>query len=147
MCTHTVCDNIVATFLKKKIEKEKPEYVGDLMKIFKKIPEYQEADKIGAGPKLFVGHEDNHCGKIALTEITGGTKGNPKLFEKMAQAGIGTIVGMHVSEEHRKQAEEAHLNVVIAGHVSSDSIGMNIFLDELKKKGIEIIPCSGLIQL
>jgi len=31
--------------------------------------------------------------------------------------------------------------------MSSDSIGMNLFLDELEKKGIEIIPCSGMIRV
>ena len=54
---------------------------------------------------------------------------------------------MHVSEEHKKEAEAANVNVVIAGHISSDSIGMNIFLDELEKQGIEMIPCSGLIRI
>ena len=51
------------------------------------------------------------------------------------------------SEKNRKKAEENNLNVVIAGHDSSDSIGMNLFLDELEKKGVEIIPCSGLIRI
>jgi len=36
---------------------------------------------------------------------------------------------------------------VIAGHISSDSLGVNLLLDELEKKGIEIIPCSGLIRI
>ena len=147
MNSHTPCDNLAARFLKNLIEKEKPERVEDLMKILKEIPEYKEAMKIGAGPKIFVGDKDNRCGKIALTEITGGTEGSPKLYEKMAQAGIGTVVGMHISEEHKKEAETANLNVVIAGHMSSDSLGVNLFLDELEKKGIEIIPCSGLIRI
>ena len=103
--------------------------------------------KIGAGPKIFVGKPANHCGKIALTEITGGTEGSAKLYSKMALAGIGTTVGMHISEEHKKEAEAANLNVVIAGHISSDSLGVNLFLDELEKKGMEIVPCSGLIRV
>ena len=65
----------------------------------------------------------------------------------MAQVGIGTIVGMHMSEEHKKEAENALVNVVIAGHMSSDSLGVNLFLDELEKRGVEIIPCSGLIRV
>jgi len=65
----------------------------------------------------------------------------------MAQAGIGTVVGMHISEEHRKEAETANINVVIAGHMSSDSLGMNLFLDKLQEQGIEIIPFSGLIRV
>lgn len=148
MCCHTVTDNLVANFLKNKIEKEDNLLrLEDLLNLLKEIPEYKEAMKFGAGPKIFVGDPERRCGKIALTEITGGTEGSPKLYEKMAIAGIGTTVGMHVSEEHKKEAEAAHLNVVIAGHMSSDSLGINLFLDELEKQGIEIIPCSGLIRV
>jgi putative NIF3 family GTP cyclohydrolase 1 type 2 len=111
------------------------------------IPEYKEAAKIGAGPKITVGSLENRCGKIALTEVTGGTEGSPKLYEKMAIAGIGTIVSMHQSEEHWQKAKESHINIIVAGHTSSDSLGMNLFLDELEKRGIEIVPCSGLIRV
>jgi len=144
---HTPCDNLAAKFLKDLIEREKSERIGDLMNLLKEIPEYKTAAKIGAGPKIFIGDLERRCGKIALTEITGGTEGSPKIYEKMATAGIGTIIGMHISEEHKKEAEAANINVVIAGHMSSDSLGVNLFLDELEKRGIEIIGCSGLIRI
>lgn len=148
MNCHTICDNLAAKFLKEKIESAKNlTRVEDLMSLLKEISEYKEAIKIGIGPKIFVGSPENYCGKIAITEITGGTEGSSKLYEKMANSGIGTIVGMHISEEGKKEAEAANINVVIAGHMSSDSLGMNLFLDELEKKGIEIIPCSGLIRV
>jgi putative NIF3 family GTP cyclohydrolase 1 type 2 len=145
--SHTPCDNLAAKFLKEKVEKENLERIEDLIRSLKEIPEYKTAINFGAGPKIFVGSEENRCGKIAITEITGGTEGSPKLYEKMAQAGIGTVIGMHISEEHKKEAEASNINVVIAGHMSSDSLGMNLFLDELEKQGIEIIPCSGLIRV
>ncbi len=149
MCLHTACDNLAAGFLKEKIEEKEKELVRieDLMSFLRKIPEYKVAIELGAGPKIFVGKKENRCGKIALTEITGGTEGSPKLYEKMAIAGIGTVVGMHISEEHKKEAEAANLNVVIAGHMSSDSLGVNLLLDDLEKRGIEIVPCSGLIRI
>ena len=147
MCLHTTCDNLAARFLKDKIEKEKFERIEDLMKFLKEIPEYKEAIKFGAGPKIFVGSEENRCGKISVAEITGGTEPGPKIYEKMAQAGIGTILGMHMREENKKEAEAANINVVIAGHISSDSLGVNLFLDELGKRGIKIVPCSGLIRI
>jgi len=147
MNIHTPADNLVASFLKRKIEKEKPEYVEDILVLLKSIPEYKEAIKIGAGPRLFAGKPENRCGKISLTEITGGTEGSPQIYERLAQAGVGTVVAMHMSEEHRKQAEKAHINVVVAGHIASDSVGLNLFLDELAKQKIEIIPCSGLTRV
>jgi putative NIF3 family GTP cyclohydrolase 1 type 2 len=144
---HTPADNLVANFLKNNIEKKEHLLVGEILDDLKQIPEYAEGQKQGAGPRLFAGSPENYCGKVAITEITGGTEGSPKIYEKMSQAGIGTIIGMHMSEEHKKEAEKNHLNAIIAGHISSDSLGVNLFLDELEKQGIEIVPCSGLIRV
>ncbi len=138
--THTPADNLAAKFLKDLIEIDKPERLEDLLSLLHEIPEYKEAVKIGTGPKIFVGEPERRCGKVCLSEITGGTEPTPKIYEKMAQAGVGTVVGMHMSEESKKEAEAANINVVIAGHMSSDSLGMNLFLDELEKRGIKIIP-------
>ena len=147
MNAHTNSDNMAANFLRKVIENKTFERVGDIINTLKEIPEYQEAMKIGVGPKIFVGAPDHRCGKIALTEVTGGTEGSPLLYEKIAQAGIGTVIGMHISEEHKKQAQAANINIVIAGHMSSDSLGMNLLMDDLEKAGIEIIPCSGFTRV
>ena len=147
ICTHTVADNLGADYLAKLLKKKNCEFIEDVLKMLKEIPEYREAIKIKAGPKLFVGKKENSCGKIVVTEFTGGTSGSKEIYEKMAQAGIGTIIGMHMGEEHRKEAEKYHINVVIAGHMASDSLGMNLFLDKLEKKGIKIIPTSGLIRV
>lgn len=146
---HTPCDNMVAKFLFDLIKKneKKLDYVEDVLKLLKEIPEYAAAVKIEGGPTLFAGRKENRCGKIAVTEITGGTEGAPGIYEKMSQAGIGTVIGMHLSEKHKSAAEKAHINALVAGHISSDSIGMNLFLDELEKRGVEIISCSGLIRV
>lgn len=147
MNSHTPTDNLAAQFLKRFIEGKNLEKVGEVVEALKEIPEYKEAMKIGVGPKIFVGAPDHRCGKIALSEITGGTEGSPKLYEKIAQAGIGTVIGMHVSEDHKKEAQAAHINIVIAGHMSSDSLGVNLFMDELQKQGIEIVACSGFTRV
>jgi putative NIF3 family GTP cyclohydrolase 1 type 2 len=147
MNLHTPADNLVAKFVDTKLKKDQPEYLDDVLNSLLEIAEYKEAAKKGFGPVIFAGNKDNRVGKIALTEITGGTSSSKEIYEKLSQAGIGTIIGMHMNEESRKEAEKYHINVVIAGHISSDSLGMNLFLDELEKKGIEIIPCAGLMRV
>lgn len=149
MSAHTATDNLVAKHLDTLLKRHKNELdtVSDVMKLLKTIPEYRIAIKQKAGPKLFAGHLEHSLGRIALTEVTGGTSGSKEIFAALSQAGVGTIVGMHMSEEHKNEAEKHHLNVVIAGHISSDSIGLNLFLDELEKRGVEIVPCGGLIRV
>lgn len=147
MCLHTVCDNLGASFLKDKLEKEKLEYVEDVMKVIKTIPEYQIYDKRLMPSKIFVGSPDAYCGKVVVTEFTGGTSGSKDIYERLSHYSIGTVVGMHMSEEYKAEAEKHHINVVIATHMASDSLGVNLFCDELEKKGIEIIPCSGFVRV
>jgi putative NIF3 family GTP cyclohydrolase 1 type 2 len=147
MCVHTPADNLVYQFVKEKIEKENPQTVEELIQLLKKIPEYHEATQLGFGPKIFAGTPARRCGKIAVTQMTGGAEGAKEIYEKMAQAGIGTIVGMHLSEQHKREAEKNHINVIIAGHISSDSLGLNLFLDEVEKQGVKVVPCSGLIRV
>jgi len=143
MCVHTPADNMVNTFLDKLFAEKKPETVGDIVEILLTLPEYQASKRTNAGPKLFTGKESNRAGKI-FVDMTGGTSGSEDAFAKLAIAGVGTIVGMHMGEKHRKEAEKNHINVLIAGHMASDSLGINLLLDALEKEGLEVITCSGL---
>ncbi|KJS16072.1 MAG: NGG1p interacting factor 3 protein, NIF3 [Peptococcaceae bacterium BRH_c4b] len=145
MCTHTVADNMVNTYLQKKFDDQKPETLGDVIKMLKEEQEYAEAAKLSAGPTLVLGSKERRAGKI-MVDMTGGTGGSEDAYAKLSHAGVGTLVSMHIGEKHRKEAEKNHVNVVIAGHMASDSLGMNLLLDELEARGMEIIPCSGLIR-
>ena len=54
---------------------------------------------------------------------------------------------MHIPEKHLKEANKHHINVVIAGHMASDTLGMNLLLDAVEKAGqtkLSVIECSGL---
>jgi len=146
ICTHTPADNCVATYLQKLFDTKKPETVGDVLGVLRDIPEYAEAEKLGAGLRVFTGSEERRTGKV-LVDMTGGTGGSHKAFEKLANTSdIGTIVGMHISEKNREQAEKNHINVVIAGHIASDTLGMNLLLDGVEKaakRKFDLIECSG----
>ncbi len=147
ICIHTPADNCVTNYLKKRFEKEKPYKLKDLMKILKNIPEYKKSAKLQVPPKIVSGSEDSKCGKI-FVDMTGGTGGSKDIFEKYANSGVSTLVGMHLSEEHLENAKKAKLNVVIAGHISSDNLGLNLLFDELEKEEkLEFIGISGFERI
>lgn len=145
MSVHTPADNLVSKFLQEKIDQSDIKTLKDVIKLLKSIYEYREASKLKSGPKIIVGSEERSAGKVVV-EMTGGTSGSKDVYEKLADSGVGTLVTMHISEEHRKKAEENHINVIVAGHIASDSIGMNLLADKLEKKSIKIVPCSGFIR-
>ncbi|WP_072910648.1 NGG1p interacting factor NIF3 [Desulforamulus aeronauticus] len=146
MCCHTPADNMVTEYVQKKIDESNADTLGDIVKVLKEIPEYAEAVKTGAGPTIVVGSKDRRAGKV-FVDMTGGTSGSQDAYAKLAAAGVGTLVVMHIGENHRKEAEKHHVNVIIAGHMASDSLGMNLLLDEIAKQGVEILTCSGLTRI
>jgi len=145
MCVHTPADNSVFRFLTTLFDREAPRKVKDVVELLKEIPEYAQAARHAAGPTIICGAPDRRAGKIFI-DMTGGTSGSEAAYEQLASAGVGTIIAMHMKEEHRKKAEKYHLNVVIAGHIASDSLGMNLILDQFAARGVQITACSGLIR-
>lgn len=146
MCVHTAADNLASHFLQNKLEESSYLSIADILNILYKIPEYAQARKLKAGPRIIAGDAGRRAGKVFI-KFTGGTAGPEKMYEKLVNAGVGTMICMHMSEKHLSLAKENNLNVIIAGHMASDSLGVNIFLDEVEKRGVNIIPCSGLIRI
>ena len=145
MCVHTPADNMVHTYLQRELDRGRPYSLDDVLDLLMEQPEYQEAARNGAGPKIVLGNKNRRAGRI-FVDMTGGTSGNKKAFEKIAASGVNTIVGMHISDAHRDEARKHHLNFVIAGHISSDTLGMNRLLDKLSVKAsapFETLDCSG----
>ncbi|MHB0976019.1 MAG: NGG1p interacting factor NIF3 [Candidatus Aquicultorales bacterium] len=146
MSCHTPADNMVTRFVQDHIDEKGPRIVRDVVDALLELPEYKAASKDKAGPMILVGDGKRRAGKVVV-DMTGGTEGPEDSIPRLAEAGVGTIVQMHLGDKLRKKAEEAKMNVVIAGHIASDSIGLNLFLDKLETRGVEIIPCSGLYRI
>ena len=147
MCVHTPADNHVANYLQKLFDRKKPKKLSQVLTILKNIPEYSDGLKKKAGPRILIGDPKREAGRV-FVDMTGGTEGPKKVFARLSQAGVGTILSMHLSEEHFKNAKEEHINIVIAGHITSDTLRLNLLLDRLDKKArFRIIPCSGFVRM
>lgn len=147
MCCHTPSDNFVAKYLQETINRAKPKKVSEVLGILYKIPEYKDALFKKAGPKLILGKPENKIKKV-FVDMTGGTEGPKELFGRLSQAGVDTIVCMHLSEEHFAKAKPEHINVIVAGHIASDTVGLNLILDKIEQREkLEIVCCSGFKRI
>jgi hypothetical protein len=144
---HTPADNSVQTFVQRFLDNEPPDSLDALTKALRTIPEYEDAAHKGYGPTIVCGAGSARPGRIVV-EMTGGTEGPTDALNRLSAAGVGTLVGMHYSEEHRKRAEELKMNLVVAGHISSDVLGMNLILDAIEAVGEIAIYCaSGMVRV
>lgn len=142
---HSAADNMVQDYLTRILTDGEPRTLGDIVDILMREPEYREAARSNARPRIMVGSKDSRCGRV-MCKMTGGTSGPKEMYEALARAGVGTVVGMHFPDSHYDAAREAHVNLVVSGHMPSDSLGINLICDVWEREGIDVIPCSGLIR-
>ena len=143
MCCHTPSDNHVVRYLQNMMDARKPKTLQDVVHLLLREPEYRDAVVNKAGPKILLGKPQDKAGKI-IVDMTGGTEGSKEIFARISQAGVDTVLCMHLSEEHFNKVKPEHIHVIVAGHIASDNLGMNLLLDKLQKKdSFEIVGCSG----
>jgi hypothetical protein len=146
MCAHTACDNLVNDYLDRLMRQAQPESLADVISLLLQLPEIAAAAADQNPPRLVAGAAGNKAGRIFI-DMTGGTAPPNDYYRLAAAAGIGTVICMNAKREAIALAAEAKLNVVSAGHMACDSIGMNLFLDQLAARGVEIIAASGLTRV
>lgn len=146
MSCHTPADNSVQRFVQAVLDERLPETLDDVVKALRAIPEYEYAAKHGYGPELVLGESEHRPGRIVV-DMTGGTEGPVDSLDRLSAAGVGTLVGMHYGEEYRTRAEGLHMNLIVAGHISSDTLGMNLILDRIESQGVKVICTSGIVRV
>lgn len=145
LALHTIWDNMGNDFLTKLLAKKEHDTVGDIFDVINEIPEFIEARRGKAGPDIVSGNRNRRAGKVVVS-FTGGTNPSKELYIEMAKAGVGTLVEMHLPDDAVTELRKLHINVIDTGHMAADSIGANLFLDAVEKRGVEVVPCSGLIR-
>lgn len=106
------------------------------------LPIYKDAL---ASPVVRVGSPSSYAGKIAVL-FAGGTNGGSDVYKSYFDAGVGTIVCMHTPENVIKDVREQNIgNVIVAGHMASDSIGLNKLIEAWENAGFEVVKMSGIL--
>lgn len=138
-----VAENTVQEHLDQSLEGNSTAKLKDVLAALRKLPEYA---KVPAGPVIRVGSEESYAGKVWVT-MAGGTGGGEEVAKAYFEAGVGTLVVMHMPEKVIKAVREQNIgNVVVAGHMASDSIGINGIITALEAKGIQVTRMSGVID-
>jgi hypothetical protein len=120
--------------------------VGKLVDELKTIPEMKASL---VQPELWLGSAENPVGRW-IVQIAAGTNGGAAIYRTYYEHGINTILAMHIDDRDLRELEQLQLpgaNLVITGHMPSDSIGMNRVIAALEQRGLEVIAGSGVIRV
>ncbi|MFH1751607.1 MAG: NGG1p interacting factor NIF3 [archaeon] len=148
ICLHTVADNYCQQFVKNLVEKNNPRTLNETIELLKEVPEFIEYRKRGQEIKLVNGNPNNSLGNF-FVEMTGGTTPVQKVYKKLANSGVSTIIDMHNTEDNIKEAKKHNLNIILTNHIPSDNLGLNLLLDQIEKKlgKLNVIECSGFVRV
>ncbi len=133
MNIHLPIDQVTREFLLGAIRRSGAKTVGDLVESLTKIPEFARAKtKI----EVRMGSPRDPLGNWVLV-FAAGTNGGYPVANAYFDAGVDTVIYLHVDyDELVRLRKEDKGNLTVLGHMAGDSIGINLFLKELKKKGV-----------
>jgi len=99
------------------------------------------------GIEVRVGRPDNTVGRVVVSHGAG-TNGGYSVAKAYFDHHVDTVVYIHCRPEdsRRLQADFPNgKNLLVTGHIASDSVGINPFIAALRERGLEVTPVSGII--
>jgi putative NIF3 family GTP cyclohydrolase 1 type 2 len=134
---HQPCDEYMRQVILKAIKAGSTKHVSDIVKSISSIPEFRRAVtkvevKLGSGKNL--------AGRWALV-VAAGTNGGYQIAKAYMQAGVSTVIYLHVDHGELTKMKEDNLdgNLIVMGHLAGDSIGLNGLADRLEGLGVETV--------
>ncbi len=137
MNIHTPLDELGRKIMTQKIQNEtrKDATVKDVISALKKLPEFKNA-KTNIETRL--GNPTNPAGKIIVSHGAG-TNGGYEIARTYFKHGINTLIYIHISPtDLEKMRADGLGNLIITGHIASDSVGINPLIKELENREISV---------
>jgi hypothetical protein len=144
---HLPCDIITRRLMAEKMAPfNRPESRATVAEVVEALQEFPEQRQAATEPKIRLGAPERLAGRVTVA-IAGYTNGGIDVLRAYFDAGVGTVLSMHFPESDLREAREQTLagNLIVTGHMASDSIGINFFLDELHRLGLTVVRGGGIV--
>ena len=150
MAIHNPCDEIGRRVMDETLRGGLPEdaKVRDAIAVLNALPEFEKAlTKI----VVRMGKTQNLVGKWVVIHGAG-TNGGYPVAKAAFDHGIDTIFYIHIDAGHLRRLREEYgregaKNLVVTGHIASDSVGINVLVRELRKRGVSVDCFGGVLDV
>jgi len=137
MNIHTPLDEVGRRIMSEKVDSRIREdsTVRDVVSALEELPEFKNAV---TQIKIRLGKAENPAGKVVVSHGAG-TNGGYEIATTYFKYGIGTVVYIHIRPgDLEKLKAENRGNLIITGHIASDSVGINPLIQELEKRNVSV---------
>jgi len=133
MNIHNPLDEVGRRIMQEHVDSriKKNSKVQDVVSALKELEEFKNAT---TQIKIRLGKAETPAGKVVVSHGAG-TNGGYEVAKAYFQHGMGTVVYIHISPaDLEKLRAEGKGNLIVTGHIASDSVGINPFIHELRKR-------------
>jgi putative NIF3 family GTP cyclohydrolase 1 type 2 len=119
--------------------------VGDLVRRF--VETFEEFRAAATRVEVLVGKETHRLGRVVVSHAAG-TNGGYSVGKAYFEHGVDTLVYIHCrpDDARRLEAEFGETKaLVVTGHIASDSVGINPYVDRLRDEGLDVTTASGVL--
>lgn len=139
MNIHNPLDEIGRRIMQETVDSAVPEKVKDVVDALYTLPEFQKAlTKIEA----VIGNEEGDARKTVIAHGAG-TNGGYDIAKTYFEYGF-CVVYIHIKLADYLKLKNERGNLIVSGHIASDSVGINPFIKALEEKDIEVIKIGGI---
>ena len=149
MNVHNPCDEIGRRVMDETLKKSvrRTSKVSSAVAALSKLPEFANAE---TRIEIRMGRPTNPIGTWVVLHGAG-TNGGYHVAKCAFDHGIDTVLYIHVDPGHLKRLHDefgprGEHNLIVTGHVASDSIGVNVLVRELRARGLEVTCMSGVVE-
>ena len=150
MCIHNPCDEIGRRVMDETLRAQLPPNarVRDAIDVLSAIPEFQSAR---TRIVVRMGKLENPLGAWAVHHGAG-TNGGVPVARAAYDNRIDTVFYIHINAGAlqrlwERYGREGSKNLVVTGHVASDSIGINALVREMRARGLRVDTYSGIVDV
>ena len=137
MNIHTPLDELGRRIMSDKIKQGigKDATVGDVVSTLRELPEFKNST---TDIKIRLGAAENHAGKVIVSHGAG-TNGGYEIAKTYFKHGVNTLIYIHISPADLERLKADGVgNLIITGHIASDSVGINPFIRELENRDVSV---------
>ncbi len=149
MNIHTPLDEIGRRRMSEAVSQlDKQDTVNDLIILFQ--DHFAEFRNAKTKIEVMVGRQENHLGRTVISHAAG-TNGGYPVAKAYFDHGVDTVVYIHCRPDSdlkrlQREYQGTMKNLIVTGHIASDSLGINPFINRLEECGLEVTPISGIIS-
>lgn len=142
---HQPLDEIGRRLMQDKVDEVCNDENATLKDIVKALSSFKEMEAARTKVELLIGDENKKPGKTVVAHGTY-TNGGYGVANAYFENGVDTVIYIHVSyADYMKLKKENKGNLIVTGHIASDAVGINPFVEVLRERGLEVTTIKGII--